>query len=445
MRMMDSNTGDLCICLSDPWDKIQPYRVLRREGIHLLIEPTNEFPSHSKRRKEKLINLAAFPFGMHRDKKQQELAEVVSEVSDLIRASLSKGRMSLTDLKKLLFEHKENYKYPDEQIETIIRCIVCAGAITPTLRGNKIEFEISKKYLPRERHRSFSATIATELSSLSERIRLIIDHGPTVGTYRENLLQNILKKHLPERYHVATGFILGLPKQIDILIYDRIDYSPVFRENDLVIIPPEAVRAVIEVKTKVNTKSLRSSLDFIHEASLTDDLAPPFFKGIFCFESAMSSSAIRNNIVEYYADIDNQAERKIGNMITEPFKHLTCMCVVERDFIYTHYRRNHDSLLIPYLMEKRSSTKLKSQVSFFMQSLLSHLKYGGVKPYKIDFLGRMLGADTYSRPIKSLVYYDEWGPYITVGQGIDGNGEIEEIERHILDVQAWLAAEENYS
>ncbi|WP_367619543.1 MULTISPECIES: DUF6602 domain-containing protein [Paraburkholderia] len=81
---------------------------------------------------------------------------------------------------------------------------------------------------------------------MSERIGTLIGHGPTVGTYRENLLQTVLRKHLPTYYHVATGFINGSPPQVDILIYDQVDYVPTFREGVL----------VSEVRSKVHIRKV---------------------------------------------------------------------------------------------------------------------------------------------------------------------------------------------
>ncbi|MCQ9136844.1 DUF6602 domain-containing protein, partial [Streptomyces hilarionis] len=94
-----------------------------------------------------------------------------------------------------------------------------AEFVIASCKKDGVSFSLSPAQRAREKQRKFSATIAGELASLSQRVRFIIDHGPTVGTYRENLLQSLLRKHLPERYHVATGFIFGLSRQIDILIY----------------------------------------------------------------------------------------------------------------------------------------------------------------------------------------------------------------------------------
>src|SRR6185436_19587694 len=87
-------------------------------------------------------------------------------------------------------------------------------------KGADVKLELSARRKDHERSRVFAGTFAQELNALSERIRHIVHHTGTVGTYREQLLQSLLRKNLPERYHVATGFIHGCPRQLDIVIYD---------------------------------------------------------------------------------------------------------------------------------------------------------------------------------------------------------------------------------
>lgn len=46
-----------------------------------------------------------------------------------------------------------------------------------------------------------------------------------------------------------------MSKQIDIIIYDNLLYAPLYRINDIVIVPNKSVLEVIEVKTTVNSKT----------------------------------------------------------------------------------------------------------------------------------------------------------------------------------------------
>ncbi len=75
--------------------------------------------------------------------------------------------------------------------------------------------------------------------------------GPE-GNYRESLIRSYLKEILPQPSAIGTGFIVNehnlSSKQIDIIIYDpRI--APLFKLDELVVVVPEAVYGIIEVKT----------------------------------------------------------------------------------------------------------------------------------------------------------------------------------------------------
>jgi Domain of unknown function (DUF6602) len=86
------------------------------------------------------------------------------------------------------------------------------------------------------------------------------------GIFRESLLKTFLLQILPKSLAVDTGFVYGfeqLPnsKQIDILIWDESKYSPIYRTSDFVIIPPESVVAVIEVKSNLGTNDIKTGLE----------------------------------------------------------------------------------------------------------------------------------------------------------------------------------------
>jgi hypothetical protein len=101
--------------------------------------------------------------------------------------------------------------------------------------------------------RKYFASISSELQVTKDRVRDLIGgaHWLTDGSHKEIILRSILKRHLPEELNVTTGFIYKnseISSQVDILVLDRSGYT-LFKEGELVITTPHAVRAVIEVKT----------------------------------------------------------------------------------------------------------------------------------------------------------------------------------------------------
>lgn len=139
-------------------------------------------------------------------------------------------------------------------------------------------------------------------------------HSPSEGDYCESLLKEFLRRTLPRHVSIDSGFIRrvsntdwsksssSLPPdapiatpQLDIIVHDSTDFAPLFRSEDLVVVLPEAVRAVIEVKKRMNWSRLDEAVKTIgrtrqllrrwrHESykvftcifafSLDEDLAP---------------------------------------------------------------------------------------------------------------------------------------------------------------------------
>jgi len=116
-----------------------------------------------------------------------------------------------------------------------------------------------------QRHRQVESLIGGQHHPLSE------------GYHCEVLLMDYLRKVLPSRYAVDTGFVRGNPTkrsedkddkivaspQIDILIHDVHDFSPIFSVENLVVVVPDAVAGVIEVKKSLTSSQLAYALDNI--------------------------------------------------------------------------------------------------------------------------------------------------------------------------------------
>jgi hypothetical protein len=107
-------------------------------------------------------------------------------------------------------------------------------------------------------------------------------HSTSEGTYCEVLLKEFLRRTLPGHVSVDSGFIrrvsetdwsqqsAALPSaapiatpQLDIIVHDTQGFSPLFRSEDFVVVLPEAVRAVIEVKKCLDGSKLAEALEKI--------------------------------------------------------------------------------------------------------------------------------------------------------------------------------------
>lgn len=111
-------------------------------------------------------------------------------------------------------------------------------------------------------------------------------HWLTSGTFKETVLISFLNQNLPKRYKAKSGFVIFpkqrifivktpedydsmnrssyiISKQIDILIYDNIESCPVFEDENIVLLAPEAVKGIIEVKGTLNSKHLEVAINLL--------------------------------------------------------------------------------------------------------------------------------------------------------------------------------------
>lgn len=105
----------------------------------------------------------------------------------------------------------------------------------------------------------YHQSIADELKATQNRVRNLIGdrHWQTDGEHKESILRTVLRARLPSSLLVGRGFICfreGPSTQIDILITDA-NKPTLFKDGDLVIVTPDCVRAVIEVKTKLDAQN----------------------------------------------------------------------------------------------------------------------------------------------------------------------------------------------
>ena len=98
------------------------------------------------------------------------------------------------------------------------------------------------------------------------------------GTFCEVLLRNAIRRFLPARYGVDKGYIYGRAPiedgnethcpEIDILVHDKHAFAPVFQMDDFVIVQPEAIRAVIQVKRTLDTAKTKEGIENVVLAKL---------------------------------------------------------------------------------------------------------------------------------------------------------------------------------
>jgi hypothetical protein len=90
------------------------------------------------------------------------------------------------------------------------------------------------------------------------RLRMFVRHKASLGVGREHILRKLLADQTPEPYRVNTGFVAHpaggrvTSDQCDVLVYDPRVSQPLYRIDEFVVVPPDAARIAIEVRSNMS-------------------------------------------------------------------------------------------------------------------------------------------------------------------------------------------------
>jgi len=147
-------------------------------------------------------------------------------------------------------------------------------------------------HLKKHRIESYLQKITDEFKSKRDRILSLTDHDLTIGEWREEILRNFTKEHISDRFGVGKGFIYNhatnkVSRQCDIIIYDKQSTHPIyFKDYDLVVVPPEVVVCIIEVKSNLDHASLESAFNNIESAKKLSSNPTRLIGYVFSYDTA---------------------------------------------------------------------------------------------------------------------------------------------------------------
>jgi len=109
--------------------------------------------------------------------------------------------------------------------------------------------------------------LSQKLKSDFELLSSQLSHSLSTGEAREFVLKELLRQYLPAKLGAEKGVIISsveneLPsKQIDIIIYDKLNTPVLYSVENLRIFPIEGVYAVIEVKSYLDSEALKNAIE----------------------------------------------------------------------------------------------------------------------------------------------------------------------------------------
>jgi len=107
---------------------------------------------------------------------------------------------------------------------------------------------------------------AARIASRLEDSDLFTNMGDR-GTFREGIVSSFLRPFLPECYGLSSGEVFSADgmqsAQIDIVLYDAMFSTALFRDTEKMLFPAESVFGSIEVKSRLDGPELRTAIDNI--------------------------------------------------------------------------------------------------------------------------------------------------------------------------------------
>lgn len=142
--------------------------------------------------------------------------------------------------------------------------------------------------------------INDEFNLMNARLKKLIKNRTALGTENESILREFLKNYIPKHYSVGHGFVFKndheISRQCDIIIYDSSFFPPLFKQGDFVVLLPESVMSVIEVKTEIKPgEFLNSSIDNIKSARTLNSR----ISGLIFAYKGSHPTTILNGLTEY--------------------------------------------------------------------------------------------------------------------------------------------------
>ena len=119
-------------------------------------------------------------------------------------------------------------------------------------------------------------------------IRSLLKDPKVIGDYYEAIITDAVRESISEYFAARRGVILAengqASRECDIIVYSAAEYGPLFLSGDMIVINPEAVRCVIQVKGTINIENLNDS---IANLAAVNRLRPGIWKLIVGFRTGI--------------------------------------------------------------------------------------------------------------------------------------------------------------
>jgi hypothetical protein len=348
------------------------------------------------------------------------------------RALLRDSDSYRIELDQLLESLRARTDLDPDLIEDTLKMLVSMGFAAVSTVAGKVLYAAAEFVAEGLARRKYLAAYSDDLLAKSRRIDHLISHTGTVGTYREELLRGTLRQLLPKRFEASTGFIQDCSRQLDIIIWDAMRYSPLFREQEVVVVPSAAVRGIIEVKTTLNTTALDEALEILWDVLRVQPPVIPIFKGIFAFEDGYKAArSVAERIQTFHLGKDKLERSRVYEYLLQG---VTAICVPHGTFVFQHYESDPgvaDSFPRPYLYGIQHDWPGDLSTAAFLSQVMAYLDLDpAAKLTQRQMFGPVF---TELETVKLLdVFGKDWRPHLAppaLGKTLKAAGAQEYVKR----------------
>lgn len=172
------------------------------------------------------------------------------------------------------------------------------------------------------------ARLSRRLQADQNWFEKLVRHAPTVGTFYEALLRDILHEIKPARLQVSTGFVFDMERskasrQLDVIVYDCNDRAALFRNREFIVISSDIFVSAAEIKKTLTLKDLRQHIQNTVNFRFGTHRSSPRgvqFINVFAYSSRCKTRAIAECVKDELA-------RHISNFHAQTVSGATAMLV----------------------------------------------------------------------------------------------------------------------
>lgn len=270
-------------------------------------------------------------------------------------------------------------------------------------------------------------------------------HHPSEGGYIEYAVRSYLRRRIPRRFEISTGFISTVQKkvvtdgrnrifrkvsrQFDILIWDSHNFPPLFRADDFVILAPESVKVIIEITKCLTREKLFTDLGKF------DDLFDFYSRERLLFRPytailALKSSNKNNNLLQYLEQFYlfessipvpcRYSTLRSFLKIPSPYLHpplslpsfIDSICVLDQGLLKNqveNLRFNSNSIIRYYALESHDDTAIifgcfERDVIFYLSESAAQLS--GFRESSIDIYRELVQSNFLLSSFASIIIED---------------------------------------